>query len=205
MRAGVVPVEACSVLVALRRWVPKAPHCSWVGQRRKRCRSAMHEGPIWVSCKIHWEPTKRLRLLSLWLVFVVWMLLHVGLSQSLGLINIRSLLLVSQTLPLGPKSLADLRVVHLWVLISDFLSHLSGPDHEGIHRSLDLVIVIFTTVGRVSTAVLARLRYDWNLHRHWVSNRVAVAVVRWRMVPIELRHDMHHEVVAEAKKKVWKK
>lgn len=67
------------------------------------------------------------------------MLLHVQRAETLGLINERSLLRVSQQLPLGAESLTDLRVVHLWVLLCHLPALSSRPDHEGVHRALHVV------------------------------------------------------------------
>ena len=46
--------------------------------------------------------------------------------------------LVRQLLPFCSESLADLGVVHLGVVLRDFSSLLSGPDHKRVHWALDM-------------------------------------------------------------------
>lgn len=72
-------------------------------------------------------------------VFVVRVFLHVLSAQPLGLVDIRTLLGVREQLPLRAKPLADLRVVHLWVFLGHFPPLASGPNHERIHGSLDVI------------------------------------------------------------------
>lgn len=83
-------------------------------------------------------------------VLIVRMLLHMQRTESLRLVDERPFLCIAEQFPLCAKTLADLRVVHLWV----FLCHLSAlgsrPDHEGVHRAFD---------------VIRSLRHDDNDHR----------------------------------------
>jgi len=75
--------------------------------------------------------------LTTWAVLVVWVVLHVRRSQSLGFVDERPLVELRQSLPLGAQSLRDLRVVHLWVVESDATSLAARPHHERVHRSFD--------------------------------------------------------------------
>lgn len=72
-------------------------------------------------------------------VFVVWMLSHVLGAKSFGLVDVRSFFRLGEQLPLGTESLADLRVVHLWVLQWHLPSLTPRPDHERVHWSLDVL------------------------------------------------------------------
>lgn len=72
-------------------------------------------------------------------VFVVRVFLHVLSAQPLGLVDERTLLGLREQLPLRAKPLADLRVVHLWVFLGHFPPLASGPNHERIHGSLDVI------------------------------------------------------------------
>lgn len=152
---------------------------------------------------VHWKSPQRLRLLSFRLVFVIRMLLHVSLSQPFGLVDVRSFLLVSQALPLRAKPLADLGVVHLWIFISNLLSHFPGPDHEGVHRSFYLVVVFFTTVWRGASMIWWReLHRQW-MSSYWMAYRVTIVAVCW-WVAIRERHYMHHERRCSEKETVGK-
>ena len=142
---------------------------SRVAEAGVRVRDAVHHGR---------EPANGLLLFSLGLVLVVGVLLHVRLAKFLGLFDVRSFLLVREVFPLGPEPLADLRVVHLGILVCDFFPHLPRPDHEGVHGSLDFVVVIFTLRGLPLGLRRGRRRLD-GAH---------VAVGRG----ILEGHDMHH-------------
>ena len=72
-------------------------------------------------------------------IFVVGVLFHVESAQSLGLVYERSLLLLAQLLPLGAQTLADLRVVHLGIVLGHFAALPARPHHERVHGSLDVV------------------------------------------------------------------
>ena len=80
--------------------------------------------------------------LSPWAVLVVGVVLHVLGTDALGLVDEGTLLCLSQQLPLRAEALGDLRVVHLWVVLSDLPPLQPGPDHEGVHRPLDVVILL---------------------------------------------------------------
>lgn len=72
-------------------------------------------------------------------IFVVRVFLHVLGAQPLGLVDVGTLLGVGEQLPLCAEPLADLRVVHLWVFLGHFPALPSGPHHEGIHGSFDVI------------------------------------------------------------------
>lgn len=72
-------------------------------------------------------------------VLVVGVLLHVHGSQALRLVDERPLLRLGEQLPLGAQALADLRVVHLGVLLGHLAPLSPRPHHEGIHGPLDVV------------------------------------------------------------------
>lgn len=72
-------------------------------------------------------------------VLVVGMLLHVHGSQALRLVDERPLLRLGEQLPLGAQALADLRVVHLRVLLGHLPPLSPRPHHEGVHGPLDVV------------------------------------------------------------------
>lgn len=55
-------------------------------------------------------------------VFVFGMILHVFGSDSFGLVNERTFFGFRQRLPFGAKTFGNLRVVHLWILLSDLSS-----------------------------------------------------------------------------------
>ena len=64
-------------------------------------------------------------------------------ADPLGLVDERSLLGLSQHLPLRAKSARDLGVVHLGVVLRDLASLDPGPHHERVHRSLDVLLLVF--------------------------------------------------------------
>ena len=59
--------------------------------------------------------------------------------QPLCLVDERPLIQVWEQFPVGPESLWDFRVVHLRVLLGHLSPLAARPDHESIHRSLDMV------------------------------------------------------------------
>ena len=69
-------------------------------------------------------------------ILVVRMVLHVNGAQTLGLVNVRPLLLLVEHLPLGAEALADLRVVHLRVLLGHLAPLAARPHHERVHGPL---------------------------------------------------------------------
>ena len=75
-------------------------------------------------------------------VLVLGMLLHVQRPQTLGLVYEGALLHLREELPLGPEPLGDLRVVHLGVLLGHLPPLSPGPDHEGVHGTLDVVLLL---------------------------------------------------------------
>ncbi|GMT31602.1 hypothetical protein PFISCL1PPCAC_22899, partial [Pristionchus fissidentatus] len=70
-------------------------------------------------------------------VLVVGMLLHVDLSQSLGLVDEGSLVVLAQLLPLRAQPAKYLRVVHLGVLLCHLPALAAAPHHKSVHRTLD--------------------------------------------------------------------
>lgn len=66
------------------------------------------------------------------------------LPQSLGFIDERSLLHLSQQLPLCPQPLGDLGIVHLRIVLRHLTPLTPWPHHKGIHRPLYVVIGLFT-------------------------------------------------------------
>ena len=54
-------------------------------------------------------------------------------------VNERSFLLFCEDLPLAAEPLADLAVVHLGVLLRDLPPLHPRPDHERVHRALDVL------------------------------------------------------------------
>ena len=81
-------------------------------------------------------------------VFVLGVIVHVLSSDPLGLVNEGPLLSLCQHFPLGSQSPGDLGVVHFWILLSNLPALNTGPDHEGVHGSLDVLLLIL--VGRVA-------------------------------------------------------
>ena len=73
-------------------------------------------------------------------VLVVGVFLHVERPQSFRLVDERSLLTFGQLLPLCAQALADLRVVHLGVLLGHLSPLAARPDHERVHRPLHMVV-----------------------------------------------------------------
>ena len=67
-------------------------------------------------------------------------------SDSFGFVDERPLVLFSQHFPFGAQTLGDFRIVHLRIVLSDFSTLQTRPDHEGVHGSLD-VVGVFLLVG----------------------------------------------------------
>lgn len=114
------------------------------------------------------------------------MLLHVDGTQSLRLIDERALLVLVQRLPLGAQSLADLAVVHLWVLLRHFAPLPTTPHHECVHRPLYTVHVLIAAVAVVvivgvmaiaGTIAMAAIMVVGSGHSCCNSVRVAAVVV----------------------------
>ena len=72
-------------------------------------------------------------------VFVARVVLHVLVSDLLCFLDERQLVLVSQRFPLGPQAPANLRVVQSGVFLRQFPALFSGPDHERIHGTFNMV------------------------------------------------------------------
>ena len=72
---------------------------------------------------------------------VVGVLLHVQLGQ-LGLLLVELLLhLRAHGLPAGAEDLGDAGVVEVGAGLQDLPPLVLGPDHEGVHGALDVVLV----------------------------------------------------------------
>lgn len=72
-------------------------------------------------------------------ISVAWMVSHVLLSYLLRFVYVGPFLGVAQPLPLGSQAFAQFGIVHAWILLRQFLSSLLGPDHEGVHGTLDVI------------------------------------------------------------------
>ena len=59
--------------------------------------------------------------------------------QTLGFVNERSFIRLRQEFPVRAQPLRYLWVVHLGVLLCHLPPLTSGPDHEGVHRPLDVI------------------------------------------------------------------
>ena len=81
------------------------------------------------------------RLLPSGAILVVGVLLHVDGPQPLRLVDEGSFLGLCQQFPLDAQSFRDLRVVHLRVLLRHLAPLTPRPDHEGVHRTLHLVVL----------------------------------------------------------------
>lgn len=72
-------------------------------------------------------------------VLVVRMLAYVLCPEPLGLVDEGSLVNLGQLLPAGAQPPTDLRIVHLWVLLSHLAALAPRPNHEGIHGALNMI------------------------------------------------------------------
>ena len=70
-------------------------------------------------------------------VLIVRMLLQMNSSQPFGLIDIGPLVVVTEKLPLGTETLANLRIVHLRVLLGHLAPPIARPHHERVHGPLN--------------------------------------------------------------------
>ncbi len=73
------------------------------------------------------------------LVFVVGVLPLVEDPQPLGLFDVRLSGLLGQEFPPAPELFRYLGVVFIWRDLDDLSPLQLGPDHEGVHRPLDVV------------------------------------------------------------------
>jgi len=101
-------------------------------------------------------------------VLVIWILLHVQLSQTLCLINERLSLLFWQHLPPPSQPLGNLCIVHIWLLFADLAPLYLGPHHKGVHWSFDVIGIILLRLSSI------RIRCWWVLidqlrSKHWYS------------------------------------
>jgi len=78
-------------------------------------------------------------------VLVLGVVLHVPGTDPLGLVDERPLVHLRQHLPLGAKPLRDFGVVHLRVFLRHLSTLNSRPNHEGVHRPLDVVTTLTWT------------------------------------------------------------
>ena len=63
--------------------------------------------------------------------------------QPLGLLDVRLSLILRKKLPPPPQLLGDLGVVLVRVHLDDLPPLELRPDHEGVHRTLDVVRRVF--------------------------------------------------------------
>lgn len=77
-----------------------------------------------------------------WLVRVVRILLAVDWSQSLGFHHEWLLFFVAQAAPLRSQQLADFAIQHVRVLECELASLGPRPNHERVHRTLNVLIWI---------------------------------------------------------------
>lgn len=97
-------------------------------------------------------------------ILVVGMLFYVLRPQSLRLVDERLLVALGKLLPSGAQSTADLRVVHLGVLVRHLATLSARPDHEGVHRSLHVRVALIQRLLVCSlVAVLAGLLHQLEL------------------------------------------
>ena len=83
-------------------------------------------------------------LIPLWpgLVSVPRVLDHVEPGE-LGLpVVVELLLLPRHRLPPGAQDLGDVGVVKIWTRVQDLPPLVLGPDHEGIHGSLHVILLV---------------------------------------------------------------
>jgi hypothetical protein len=96
-------------------------------------------------------------------ILVVRMIAHVLGPDPLGLVDKGPLLRLREDLPLGAEPLGDLGVVHLGVLLGDLASLHPGPDHEGVHRPLDVVLQLLVGHdGGMVMAAAAMMELAWH-------------------------------------------
>ena len=67
-------------------------------------------------------------------------------SQSFSLLDERLSLLFCQGSPLLTKILGDLSIVSIRILVDDLSSLQLGPDHEGVHRSLHMILLVLPSL-----------------------------------------------------------
>ena len=71
--------------------------------------------------------------LFLGLVFVVRVLDEVELSQSFGFLHVRVFFVSRHLFPSFAKVSGDYGIVHIGLVLIDFLSFIVGEDHKGVH------------------------------------------------------------------------
>ncbi|TRY92637.1 hypothetical protein DNTS_007693, partial [Danionella cerebrum] len=107
-------------------------------------------------------------------VLVIRVLLHVHGAQPFRLVDEGSLFRLGHEFPLRSQALADLRIVHLRVLLSHFPTLTPRPHHEGVHGSLDAVLVNFAAaVGSRVSRVCVSLgsgRVQVRFHHHAIHS-----------------------------------
>ena len=64
---------------------------------------------------------------------------HMLLSNLFGVFDVRSLRFLAERFPLRTQLLAQLRVVHARIFLRKLFPSFLRPDHEGVHRSLDVI------------------------------------------------------------------
>ena len=56
------------------------------------------------------------------------------------------------------EDLGDVRVVHVWAGLQDLLPLVLGPDHEGVHGSLDVRVAVTLPLGLPNNLVSVPFR-----------------------------------------------
>ena len=72
-------------------------------------------------------------------ILVIGILLQMQKSEPFGFFDVRLTLFLGQHFPPAAETLGDLRVVHVRRHLDDLPTFDLGPDHEGVHRPLDVI------------------------------------------------------------------
>lgn len=124
------------------------------------------------------------------LVLVVGVLLHVRRAQPLGLVDERPFLGVGKQFPLGTQTLADLGVVHLWVLLGHLAPLSSRPHHKRVHGPLYFVHGVYAGRARAFRSRLGHVSGAAVL-RHDLAVRVRILLTRLGLKFV-FHHAVHH-------------
>ena len=134
-------------LLLVLRWNVHDPYllCNWSLVRCNTGRSADSGG--WRRWKVwHWvgrfnchSSFKWILGLSSWTIAIVWILDHVLLTNLLGFFDVWPFLSLRERLPFRAKFLAQLRIVHSGILLSQLFAPFFRPYHERVHGALDVV------------------------------------------------------------------
>lgn len=75
-------------------------------------------------------------------ILIVGMVQFMLSRQSLRLLDVRLFLVLRQSFPGRSQFLADQRVAHAGIGFQDFASLLAAPNHETVHRSTYMILVL---------------------------------------------------------------